>query len=159
MALDAVVTLESSRGAREVPLAEFYTGYKTNLRQRDELVTRVTWPIPSDDTAHLFHKLARRKGDAITVVGIAVGLTVSAGICTRARIALGAVAPVVKRATAAEALLEGQALTPALIEAAARAAVESTSPIDDVRASAEYRRHGVSVLTRRLLGEAWEKLS
>jgi CO/xanthine dehydrogenase FAD-binding subunit len=69
------------------------------------------------------------------------------------------VAPTVKRATAAEAMLSGQALTPELIDAAARQAVDDVDPIDDIRASAEYRRHCVHVLTRRLVTQAWQTLS
>ena len=79
--------------------------------------------------------------------------------CSAVRIALGAVAPFVKRATAAEAMLAGETLTPELIDAAARKAREESEPIDDIRASADYRRHGVQVLTRRLLTQAWERLS
>jgi len=63
------------------------------------------------------------------------------------------------RAREAGAMLEGQTLTPALIESAAKAAAAAARPIDDVRASAAYRRHGVHVLVRRLLGQAWEQLS
>lgn len=159
LALDAQVTLQSTRGTREVPLAEFFIDYKRNVRAPNELVTRVVWPKPPSNSADLFHKLARRKGDAITVVGIAVALTLDGDKCRRARIALGAVAPTVKRAIQAESMLEGETLTPALIEAAARQAVDAGSPIDDVRATAGYRRHGVHVLTRRLLTQAWEKLS
>jgi carbon-monoxide dehydrogenase medium subunit len=142
-----------------VPLSEFFTGFKESVRRPDELVTRVSWPVPPAGSANLFYKLARRQGDAITVVGIAVTLHAEAGTCTTARIALGAVAPVVKRATAAEAMLTGAALTPELIEAAARKASEEAEPIDDIRASADYRRHGVHVLTRRLLTQARDRLS
>lgn len=159
LALDAQVTLRSRRGIREVPLAEFFIDYKRNVRAADELVTRVGWPEPPSNSADFFHKLARRKGDAITVVGIAVALTLDGGKCRRARIALGAVAPTVRRATQAESMLEGETLTAALIEAAARQAADASSPIDDIRATGEYRRHGVHVLTRRLLTQAWEKLS
>jgi len=122
-------------------------------------VTEIAWDIPKVPSADLFYKLALRKGDAITVVGVAVALSVENGICSRARVALGAVAPVVKRATAAEALLTGQALTPATIEEAARRAVQEVDPVDDIRASAGYRRHTVHALTRRLVTQAWERLS
>lgn len=159
LALDATVTLQSSTGSREVPLSDFYTGFKTNVRQPNELVTQIAWPTPTANSTDLFYKLARRKGDAITVVGVAVSLTVENGICQRARIALGAVSPFVMRAVEAEKQLESQALTPELIEAAAQKAVEAASPIDDVRASGEYRQHQIAVLTRRLVTQAWERLT
>ncbi len=159
LVLDAKVTLESREGERTVALSEFYLDYKRTARKPDELLTRITWPTPSADSVDLFYKLARRKGDAITMVGLAVALDIDDGKCARARIALGAVAPIVKRALEAEQMLQGETLTPELIEAAARQAAEAASPIDDVRASGEYRRHSVHMLTRRLLAQAWQRLS
>ncbi len=158
LSLDAQVTLASHAGRRVVALNDFFLGYKQLERRPDELVTEIAWPRPAQNSVNLFYKLARRKGDAIAVVGAAVTLAVAAGKCVGARIALGAVAPVVKRALAAEDMLVGQALTPTLIDAAARQALAACEPIDDVRASAAYRRHSVHVLTRRLLTQAWERL-
>ncbi len=159
LALDAEVTLASPGGTRVVPLHEFFLGYKHDARAPGELMTEIAWDVPQAPTADLFYKLALRKGDAITVAGVAVALSVENGVCSRARIALGAVAPVVKRATVAEALLAGQALTPASIEEAAQRATEEVDPIDDIRASAGYRRHTVHVLTRRLVTQAWDRLN
>ncbi len=158
-ALDAELTLVSPRGQRTVPIASFFTGYKKDVRRPGELISRISWKTPPARSCGLFYKLARRKGDAITVVGVAVSMSVERGRCARARIALGAVGPTVFRAREAEAILEGQAPTPALIEAAAKAAAKAARPIDDIRASAAYRRHSVHVLVRRLLGQASEKLS
>ena len=158
LALDAVVTLASRAGTRTLPLAKFFCDYRQTARRSDELLTQLSWPTPPPSSTNLFYKLARRKGDAITVVGVAVFLATASGRCRIARIALGAVAPTVKRATAAEQMLEGQALSSELIDAAARQALAESSPIDDVRASADYRRHSVYVITRRLLTQAWERL-
>ncbi len=159
LALDADVTLTSRSGSRTLALADFYHGYKKMERRPDELLTEVSWPVPAETAANLFYKLARRKGDAITIVGVAVAMGVEAGKCRGVRIALGSVAPIVKRALAAEELLEGEAPTPESIEAASRTAMEEVSPIGDVRASAGYRSHCVHVLTRRLLTQAWERLA
>jgi len=159
LALDAEVTLARPGGTRVVSLHEFFLGYKKDARAPGELMTEIAWNLPQAPSADLFYKLALRKGDAITVVGVAVALDVENGVCSRARVALGAVAPVVKRATAAEALLTGQALTPARIEEAARRAVQEVDPVDDIRASADYRRHTVHALTRRLVTQAWDRLS
>ena len=158
LALDAEVTLASAGRTRVVPLSEFFLGYKEDARAPGELMTEIAWNIPQAPTADLFYKLARRKGDAITMVGVAVALSAEDGVCTRARVALGAVAPVVKRAIAAETLLTGHTLTPALIEEAAGRAVDEVDPIDDIRASAGYRRHTVHALTRRLVTQAWDRL-
>ncbi len=159
MVLDAVLTLQSSTGSREIPLSEFYTGFKTTVRQPNELLTQVSWPTPTADSTNLFYKIGRRKGDAITVAGAAVSLTIKDGKCQRARIALGSVAPFVIRAVEAEAMLEGNVLTSELIDQAAKKAMEASSPISDIRASAAYRRQQVYVLSRRLVNQAWEKLS
>jgi CO/xanthine dehydrogenase FAD-binding subunit len=158
LSLDAELTLNSRSGNRKVALADFFTGYKTNLRRSDELVTAIAWPRLDGSAANLFYKLARRKGDAITVVGVAVTLAVNNGRCSHARIALGAVAPICKRAKVAEAMLEGERLTSGLIAAATDQAVREASPIDDIRGSAEYRRHAVGMLVRRLLTQAAQRV-
>ncbi|HLI10016.1 MAG TPA: xanthine dehydrogenase family protein subunit M [Alphaproteobacteria bacterium] len=159
LSLDAQVVLTSTSGSRTVPLASYFTGYRTDVRRADELITEISWIVPPTRSANRFYKLARRKGDAITVTGVAVALAVRDGVCSKARIALGAVAPVVMRARAAEMLIEGQALTPTLIEETGRRAAQECRPIDDIRASADYRRHAVEVLTRRLISEAWARLT
>ena len=159
LALDAALTLESAAGTRTLALDDYYLGYKQDARRRDELITRISWPRLPENSANTFYKLARRKGDAITVTGVAVTLAVAGGKCTMARIALASVAPIVLRAKQAEALLEGQALTPALIDEAAEEAGAACSPIDDIRASAGYRRHTARALTRRLVAQAWERLA
>jgi len=158
LAMDAEVTLSSQSGSRVVALAEFYHGYKQMAHRPDELMTEISWPAAAKKS-HLFYKLARRKGDAITVVGVAVSMGAEGGNCQGVRIALGSVAPIVKRAVAAEQLLEGKEPTEERIAAASRAAMEEMSPIDDIRASAAYRSHCVRVLTRRLLTQAWEQLA
>lgn len=159
MSLDATVTLASRTGERSVPLDQYFLGYKRDVRRRDELITRISWPRLPARSCNSFYKLARRRGDAITVTGVAVTLCVENGVCEKARIALGAVAPVVVRAKKAEALLVRNRLTPEMIDAAALQAVEECSPIDDIRASAQYRRHAVEVLTRRLVSQAWVQLT
>lgn len=155
LSLDAEVTLASRKGERSVPLDGFFLDYKKTAMRADEVLTAVSWTPPEPGAANLFYKLGRRKGDAITVTGVAVTVVARGGRCAKARIALGSVAPTVFRAKEAEAILEGEALTDELIEAAARAAADACRPIDDLRASAEYRSHTAHVLTRRLLRQAW----
>jgi CO/xanthine dehydrogenase FAD-binding subunit len=154
LSLDAEVTLTSVRGNRSLALADYYVGYRSDRREPDELITAVSWPVPAANVFGSFYKLARRKGDAITVTGVAVSIGIAGSRCERARIALGSVAPVPMRARRAEALLEGADLTPDRIAAAAKAAMEECSPIDDVRATGEYRRHMVGVLVARLINAA-----
>lgn len=158
LSLDAEIHLTSTAGDRAVPVDRFFTGFKSNQRKLDELITSISWPAPGPNMANRFYKLARRKGDAITVVGVAVTVTRDGETCAGARIALGAVAPTVFRAKEAEATLTGQTLSGEIIDAAAEKAAEESSPIDDLRASADYRRHSVKVLTRRLVTQAWQSL-
>ena len=157
LSLGAVVTLQNNSGRRDVPLAEYFTGYKSSVRRPDELMTAVSWPLPPEHSTSCFYKLARRKGDAITVLGVAVSMSMENGACSDARIALGCVGPYVMRAVKAESLLEGQTLTTDLIEA--NQAMEESNPIDDVRASAEYRKQQVPVLVRRLLTQVRNEIS
>ena len=98
LVLDAELTLASVAGTRTLALDDYYLGYKQDARRPDELITRISWPRLPENSANAFYKLARRKGDAITVTGVAVALSVADGTCTRARIALASVAPVVLRA-------------------------------------------------------------
>ena len=155
LALDAEVELSSKTGVRCVPLADFLVGVRRTLRRPDELVTSVCCPLPGAfGSASHFHKLGLRKADAISVLSVAVTVTWdAAGRCTKARIALGALAARPLRATAAEAVLFGQTLTPALIDEAARLASEATQPIHDIRGAAAYRREVTGVIVRRLLSE------
>ncbi len=159
LALDAEVTLSSVRGSRKLALADYHVGYKSDRREADELITAISWPVPAANAFGGFYKLARRKGDAITVTGVAVSIGIDGRRCDRARIALGSVAPIPMRARKAEALLEGAEMTPDRIAAAAAAAMEECSPIDDVRATGEYRRHMVGVLVARLINAAIQAAS
>lgn len=154
LVMDAEVKLTSAEGSRRVALADFHTGYKSDQREPNELITAISWPEPTAGNFSSFYKLARRHGDAITVTGVAVSITIHDGRCTRARIALGSVAPIPMRARKAEAVLEGQVLTQDKIAAAASAAAKECSPIDDVRATGEYRRQMVGVLVSRLVNMA-----
>lgn len=154
MALDAQVELSRAGATRLVPLADFYSGYKQNVSAPDEIITQVILPDPRPGDHNYYYKLARRKGDAITIVGVAVTIRLQDGVCSHARIALASVGPVPLRATNAEAQLEGRPWTAEAIEAAAIAAQTASSPIDDVRASSTYRHKMVPVLVRRLLNRA-----
>jgi carbon-monoxide dehydrogenase medium subunit len=153
LALDARALLLSPAGARDLPLESFLLGPNETARRPDELLTGVRFPAPVPHTATAFLKAGRRRAMEISVVCVAVRLTLDAARerCLEARIALGAVAPTTVRARAAERALEGQPVTAAAIERAAQLARAACAPIDDVRASAEFRRHLVGVLARRAL--------
>lgn len=157
LALDADCVIQGPRGQRRVPAADFFQGVRRTVLAPDELLVEILIPAPSPGSGGTYVRHTPRRELDIAVVGVASQLTIRDGQCVKARVALGAVAPTPVRATAAEARLEGQAITAALIDEAAELAVQASSPISDQRGSAEFRRHLVRVLTRRTLTTALER--
>ena len=154
LALDAQVRLKSAaEGERSLPLSEFFLGVRKTARRDDELLTSVEFDAPSENVRAFYYKLGKRKADAISIVSIAMTVELARDKVERVGIALGAVAPVAMRASAAEALLTGEPLNDATIAAAAATAAKESQPIDDFRASADYRRRMVEVLVARGLNE------
>jgi xanthine dehydrogenase iron-sulfur cluster and FAD-binding subunit A len=114
-------------------------------------LTRISILRPQQEVAGVFIKLGLRRAQAISVVSVAAIASVEDGLVSDARICLGAVAPVVVRATDAEMYLVGKALNEESIERAAALALNVATPIDDLRGSADYRRAMVRTLTARAL--------
>jgi CO/xanthine dehydrogenase FAD-binding subunit len=139
MAADARVILHSrSDGKREVPLADYYTGYRASVRRPDELIVAVRFKIPRGKDRQVFRKVGTRAAQAISkVVMAAVG----------DRVAFGSVAPVVLRARKLESYLAGGGRDAA---EAQRLVLDEIRPIDDVRSTAEYRRRVVANLVLTL---------
>jgi len=149
LALGAIARVVGPRGERRVPLEGFFLGPGRTVLASDELLLGLEIPDPAGDSLYVKHSL--RTFMDIAIVGVAVSLQQEDGRCASARIGMGAVAPTPTRAPAAEAELTGHRLTPDRIERAARAAAAESRPIDDLRASAWYRKRMVEVLTRRAL--------
>lgn len=154
LVLDAEVLLASKSGFRQLPLQDFILGVNETLCQPDELIVSIRCPIPERKRSGGFKKIGLRKGTACSIVSAALMVEYDeGGICQKARVALGAVAPRPIRAEAAEEALLGQRLTSEVIAEAGRLSAEATSPIDDIRGSVAFRRRMVEVLVRRLLDE------
>jgi aerobic carbon-monoxide dehydrogenase medium subunit len=154
LALDAEAVIVGPTGERRVPFADFFAGVRRTVLAPDEILVEIVVPSPGARSGgHYLRHTPRRELD-IAVVGVASQVTLSDGVCSKARVALAAVAPVPLRARAAEQALEGKPVTPEAIERAAELAVGATKPISDQRGSADYRRHLVRVLTRRTLRTA-----
>jgi xanthine dehydrogenase iron-sulfur cluster and FAD-binding subunit A len=159
MALDAVVTLASVRGQRQVALRDFYTGVRKTVMAADELLIDITFAALKPGESGMFIKLALRRAQAISVVNVAIavdfdhtnGAALTEQPVARARIALGSVAPMIVRAAEAEAWLAGRLLSEETIAEAARLAANAAHPIDDVRGPADYRLEMVKVITSRAL--------
>ncbi|MWL90898.1 xanthine dehydrogenase family protein subunit M [Cupriavidus sp. SW-Y-13] len=154
----AEVHLYGLHGSRSMPVEAFVTGPGKTALGVDELVSRITIPAPAPHTGKAYLKHGRRVQMELATVGVAVSITVERGHCTDVGIVLAAVGPKPLRATKAEGVLRGHSLSDALILQAAHAAMEDARPITDVRASAEYRREMVGVLTRRAIAQALEML-
>jgi carbon-monoxide dehydrogenase medium subunit len=159
LALDAEAVISGPKGERRVPIAAFFTGVRRTVLAPDEILVELTLPAPGAHSGGNYLRHTPRRELDIAVVGVASQLALANGVCTKARIALAAVAPVPLRATAAEQALEGQAVTPERIARAADLAVEAARPISDQRGSADFRRHLVRVLTRRTLTTALARAS
>ena len=154
MALGAVVrSVRFSDGElvwRELPLQAFYTGFRSTELAPDELVTRITIPASDHIRRGIWVKAGLRKAQAISVVhaGLVIELD-DGGTIVDARIALGSVGPTVALNDAASTVLVGAALNESTIRAAAQAAADSVVPIDDGRATAEYRTASVFTVVSR----------
>jgi aerobic carbon-monoxide dehydrogenase medium subunit len=156
LALQAAVVLRSGRGERELPISEFLEDTFTTALEPDEILTEVRVPQPAGASGGTYLKMERKVGDFATVAA-ALHLSLSDGTIGRAGIGLTAVGSKNLQATDAEASLAGAEPTETAFAEAGRLAAEASSPVTDVRGSAEYKRHIVDVYVRRGLATALEK--
>lgn len=149
MALGASLRLLSARGERIVPLSEFYSGVRKTVMQADELLSEISFRAMSRHERGIFIKLALRRAQAISLVNLTILLRLEQDSVEQAAITLGAVAPTIIHARAAEEFLVGKRLSAETIARAAEKVEAAATPIDDLRASANYRRHACGVIARR----------
>lgn len=155
LVLNAKVTLVSTDGERTVPLTDLLRGPGQTSIAPNEVIRHVSFERLPEDAKSVFLRLGNRRGMAVSVASTAVALQLGAeDRVDDVRIALGAVAPTAIRCPKSEATLKSQRLTAMLIEEAARTAARECSPIDDVRGTADYRRHAARHLVQRCLQDA-----
>ncbi len=148
LALDAEVELaHADRGTRWLRLIDYFEDYRQTALGDDELISHVRIPTPSALQASAWYKIGKRGAVNISLVCAAAARFLDGRIC----LAFGSVAPIPMRAVQTEKLLQGQPLTGALLHQAAQAASAEVKPIDDWRASADYRKAMCAVLARRVL--------
>jgi carbon-monoxide dehydrogenase medium subunit len=146
----------SARGARVIPIDDFFTDMFTTSMQPDELMTEIRIPRPGAGSGGVYLKIERKVGD-YAISAVAVQLSMSGDICTGARIALTNVSPVPMRVAEAEALLVGQRVTDELLEAAGQAAARACDPSADLRGSVEYKRDLTRIIVKRAVRKALER--
>jgi len=157
VAMGAKVVLRSTSGERELPLEGFILGVRQLDLVEGEMLTKFIIPEPAQKSACRYAYMGRRDAMEIDCVNMAVSLELENDGQTikEVRLVMGSVYPRPLVSKEVPALLQGQKLSDQLIEKAAEAAQGEAKPIDDIRASAEYRREIVKVLARRLLKEAY----
>jgi CO/xanthine dehydrogenase FAD-binding subunit len=157
---DASVELASTGGSRRTAFSSFVVGPGRTSAQPSELLTAVVLPAPSVSgrIGSAYVRLEYRQAMEIAIVGAAAMVCLDdADRCIEARVALTAVAPTCVRASQTEESLGGRKIDSGLLERAAQAAAASARPIDDVRASADYRRAMVPVIVQRALTRALQR--
>ena len=153
-ALNASFVLTSAEGERTVAADDFFVDFFTTALEPNEILTAIRIPLPSTPARTSYAKLPH-PASGYVVVSAAAALTVDgSGACTGARVVLGGVGGTPHRATRAEGALEGRALTPEVIAAAAERAADGIDPHADSYADEEYKCHMAAVYARRAIEAA-----
>jgi aerobic carbon-monoxide dehydrogenase medium subunit len=153
LALNASVVVHGLSGERTIPAAEFFIGFLTTSLEPDEVVTRIDVPLPAPGTGSSFQEVSRRHGD-FAMVGAAATVTLDRDVVTGIGVALSGVGSTPVRAQACESLLAGRVPTDDAVREAAAATAATLTPLDDLHATADYRRLLAETLMKRTLTDA-----
>jgi carbon-monoxide dehydrogenase medium subunit len=157
IALGAKARIAGGKSAREVPVEDFVTSPGRTVLKPGEILVEFVIPAPKPHSSDSYLRFIPRNEMDIAVVGVGTSITLAGDVVKAARISLGAVGPTPIFATKASESLVGKTLDNAAIEAAAQLAIEAATPIDDMRGTAEFRKHVTGVLTRRTIQIAAER--
>ena len=150
IACGAICQIRGPNGAREMAVEDFVTGVQKNALAKDEILVSLKLSRPQAKTADAYLRFIPRTEMDIAVVGVGVALSLDgSGVCTAARVGIGAVAPRALLVPAAAAALIGTKVDADALTAAGKACTAASSPISDKRGTADYRRTVVAVLCRR----------
>ena len=150
LALDAHIVVSGPRGRRRVPYDVFHTGYRKTVLAEDELIEHVIIPIPTP-SVQIFRKVGTREAQAISKVVVGFAANRKGSTLLDVRLAMGSIAATPVRLANVEALIRSEPLSASLADRAASLVEASITPIDDVRSTAEYRRHVAGRVVRRIL--------
>ena len=158
-AYKAVLNLVSLKGRRQLPIEEFYLGPGKTCLEAGEIIYSITFKPPQEPYGAAFRNMGRRWGLAISVVNTAALLIAAdSGEIKEARVALGSVAPTVVRCPAVESALAGRKGSSEVAQNAASQVCNDIKPINDVRATAEYRLQAAVVLVQRALEASLDQI-
>ena len=147
--LGASVELTSTGGTRQAPLEEFLLGSYETAIEPGEVLSAVIVPPPEPGVRGAYLKFTTRSSEDRPCAGITALVRMREGACEEARLVVGAVSAAPVRVRAAEDLARGSGLSPDVLDGMADAAAEAVDPVEDLRGSADYKRHLVRVLARR----------
>jgi CO/xanthine dehydrogenase FAD-binding subunit len=150
----ATATLRSAPGERSIELDELWTGPGSTSARPDELLVALDVPSPTAGTGSCYVRLEYRRQMEIAVVGATAVVTVEGDRVVGARVAITALTPTIRRVPEAESALVGTDGADDAVEAAAAATAAASTPISDVRGSAEYRRAMAAVIANRAITAA-----
>jgi len=153
LVMDSLVKVTGPSGDREMPLEDFFIGPGRVNLGKGEMLTEIHVPFPPANTKQLYLKHSVRRAMDIAIVGVAVSLSFEeeTGVCRKARITLGAVAPTPVRAKRTEEILLGKRLREIPLTRVGDMVSQEVAPITDVRGSAGYRSEMVSKLTLKAI--------
>ncbi|GBE26028.1 nicotinate dehydrogenase small FeS subunit [bacterium BMS3Bbin02] len=150
-ALEATVEVVGVDGSRQIPFAEFHSGFRATALELGDVITALRVPKMRVTERGVFAKLGLRKAQAISVLHATAIVDLEDDVVRGAKVAIGSATPVIVRADGVEAGLVGSALTSEAIAAAVSRVHGSIAPIDDVRADAMYRSEQAEFMLRRML--------
>ena len=154
LVLDARIRAQSSHGARDIELSDFFVDYYETALEPEELITTVIIPPQPAGTGTAFLKFLPQTHDDYATIAAATRISLDGNTITQARIALGAAAATPLRARAVETALQGQTPTSQIVRDAAALVAEEVDPLADFRGSAEYKRDMAVVFTQRAIEQA-----
>ena len=157
IAAGGICDIATASGARAMPVEDFVIGVGKNALLEGEFLLGVKFAMPKTSTKDAYLRFTPRTEMDIAVAGVGVRVSVENGICTDARVSIGAVAPTALLVTSAANILIGSCLDEAALAAAGQACKDSASPISDKRGTAEYRQKIVAVLCKRAIAIAHKR--
>lgn len=153
VAVRAMIEIVSAEGRREIPAEDYFLGWYDTALEPNTLITAISVPPAPKGSVGTYHKLTQVTGD-YAVVSVAAVIQLEKDICRYARVVVGSCGPRPLHLAEADAVLMGQPLSQQRLEEAGRMLGEAAQPLDDVRASARYRKRVIPKLVARTIAEA-----